>query len=229
MRNIFWLLLLFLPTVPACFFHDQCAHVHSLPYELVRDYLGLEEGVLWRYSFGPQGEEAMDTLLLAVVSVKERDGSTLFKIQEEWGPTLSQKPLQGYYWAYDEREETYYEVGRWNENEDFFYGEDGHLFILPRELSVGDAVFENYTLGDSFTVMGQEMVQVPAGSFQAWVLTAQWGDLEEGPWEKDRIYFAPHMGMVKRELVRGYSLEGQVKEEFPFLLELVDYSQDRSD
>lgn len=227
MKRVSLLLLFLIFTVPSCLFHHH-HQLHSVLYDPVRDYLGLEEGVVWRYSFGLEGEEAGDTLLMAVVSMEERDGSIFFKIREEWGTAFAEEPLQGYYWSYDEMKDSYHEVGRWNQWEDFFYTDEEQLLIIPRGLSVGDEVFENFTHGDAFAVKGREEVTVVAGDFEAWVLEAQWGDKERGPWEEDRIFFVPHIGVVKRELIRGYSVDGQVQEEFPFILELLDYSQNRS-
>lgn len=219
---ILLLLLLVLVLVPACLFNHDLGYVDSWVTDSLGDYMGLEEGVIWRYSLYTEDEKGEDTYLMGVLSREEKEDGTLFTIREEWGSQLSQEPLQGYYWILNEDDGAYYEVGRWNQREDFFYDEEEYLFILPEGLSKGDRVFENYTFGDSFSVQGQERVQVEAGEFEAWLLESLWGDKEEGPWEEDRLYFVPHVGMVKREMVRGYSNDGEVLEEFSFTLELQD-------
>lgn len=219
------LLLLLLPLFSACLFNQSKALEESMLYSPLEDYMGLEEGVVWRYSFYGEGETVQDFLHIAVISEEEREGTTLFKIREEWGH-LHEEPLHGYYWSYDHQLDSYYEIGRFNHEEELFYSEEDYLFILHQHLSKGDRVFENYTHGDTFTVQGKERVEVKAGTFEAYVVKSYWGEKETGPWEEDVIYFVPHIGVVKRELVRGYRIEGVVQEEFPYVMELLEYSRD---
>lgn len=212
-----------LSLVSSCLFRNTNAPDKFILSSPVEDYMGLEEGAVWKYTFFVEGEEVEDILLMSVVSKEESDGVALFKVREEWGPSLEEEPLHGYYWSHHQQQGAYYEVGRWSHDDEILYDEEERLFILHQEIAKGDKVFENYTHGDSFTVLGKESVRVKAGSFEAWLLESKWGDRESGPWEEDRIYFAPNVGVVKRELVRGYSIDGVVQEEFPYVMELLDY------
>lgn len=225
MKRYLFFILVFMAILPACLFHHTVQDQRTMLLDPVGDYMGLEEGVVWSYTFMTPSEEEGDLLFMAVVSSQSEDETTTYKIREEWGPYLAEEPLQGYYWAFDEKDASYHEVGRWNQREDFFYHKEDYLFILPKDLSLGDKVFENYTFGDSFTVKGKEKVEVAAGTFEAYLLESLWGDKGGGPWEEDRIFFVPHVGVVKRELVRGYSVDGEVMEEFPYTMELLDYSR----
>lgn len=223
MGKVLYFVLLFLLIFPGCLFQRD-GEIIPLGTKVTSDRLGLEPGAIWRYSFYSKEEVGEDILLLALVSVEEREDRTIFKLREEWGEDLGPEPLHGYYWAYDHLQDSYYEIGRWNKDQDFFYQGEDYLLILPSELGTGTKAFANYSYGESFTVKGQEKVQVQDRNYWAYVLESHLGDERDGPFEEDRIYFVPSIGVVRRDLIRGFRVQGEIQEEFPFVMELLDYS-----
>lgn len=188
-------------TNPATLTVDEAKNVTAHFFSLEdRDYFGLEVGNTWtmdntysRWIDGSLIIEERRQQTIEVLSQTDEGNRIVFKMGLN-------DDSQGQYWSKEGN--SYYDIGRWEVGESDWWFPEGSL-LVTNPIQLGDEGM------GGFVAIRQEMVSLPAGTFDTWVFH---GEVEhESGWKGEYYaWIAPYVGIVKAEAEGEYqSDEGE--------------------
>lgn len=188
---------------------------HGAEGSVPPDFYGLGVGSEWEYELTLLGSQPQ-LGTLKVIEKHDHDGHTVYKYGDPSGSGGSFFGRVG---------DTYYEFGTWsNDPESPEYPEHWHE---DRRVVVTDPVTVG-TPGFGATAIEREIIETPAGTFDAWVFHDE-SVLDGEAWlskQEFTCWFAPYVGVVTvLERIATMDLyTGDVNVEWARLLELQHYT-----
>ncbi len=167
--------------------------------DLSEDFMGFEENNQWIYNYSFEEEEE-STVTRTVTDITVENGKEIIEVESqhvsEWNGETSEwtsgdifskegnsyKLIGSFYYNNGDKEVNIY---------------DNELTLINTPINTGDQVFEMYD--DTFmTVVREEEVEVPAGTFTAWFFEFDYIETESYH-EISKLWFVPYVGIVKSE------------------------------